>query len=189
LITVTPPWKYLRTKELASSSHASARPLSPVDPGPVPVGVTHPKQRSSNVSRSVDLFINSARPIDELAGQLSQLTRMTLKPAAETGTWWLEEGDLRAELRVHPFVRDGELAFDRYRYALSARVPDASRPADSAAAALLRVVSETLRKAGTASLLVHDLQYADGDARTPGASGGAELPASPEVSGPEAGAS
>ena len=113
------------------------------------------------MSRSVALFIDSARPIDDLAQQLAQLTRMTLSPGPSPETWCLQEGDLRAELRVHPFVPDRELAFDRYRYALSSRVPEGARPSDSAEASLLRVVSETLRKEGMASLLVHDLQYAD----------------------------
>lgn len=113
------------------------------------------------MSRSVDLFIDSARPIDDLAQQLAGLTRMTLSPGPSPESWCFQEGDLRAELRVHPFVPDRELAFDRYRYALSARVPEGARPSDSAEASLLRVVSETLRKEGMASLLVHDLQYAD----------------------------
>ena len=113
------------------------------------------------MSRSVDLFIDSARPIDDLAQQLARLTRMTLSPGPSPESWCFQEGDLRAELRVHPFVPDRELAFDRYRYALSLRVPEGARPSDSAEASLLRVVSETLRKDGMASLLVHDLQYAD----------------------------
>jgi hypothetical protein len=113
------------------------------------------------VSRSVDLFIDSERPIDDLAKELARLTRMTLSPGPSPETWNFEEGDLRAELRVHPFVPDRELAFDRYRYALSARVSEGGRPSDSAEASLLRVVSETLRKEGMASLLVHDLQYRD----------------------------
>lgn len=111
--------------------------------------------------RSVDLFIASDRPIDELAQELSRLTRMTLSPGSSAGTWCLREGDVQAELRVHPFAPVRELAFDRYRYALSTRVPEGARPSDSAEASLLRVVSETLRKEGMASLLVHDLQYKD----------------------------
>ena len=113
------------------------------------------------MSRSIDLFIDSARPIDDLAQEMSRLTRMALTPGRSPDTWCLQEGEVRAELRVHPFLPDRELAFDRYRYALSTRVDEGSRPADSAEASLLRVVSETLRKAGMASLLVHDLQYKD----------------------------
>ena len=113
------------------------------------------------MSRSVDLFIDSPRPLDELAQELARLTRMTLSPGPSPETWSFQEGDLHAELRVHPFVPDRELAFDRYRYALSTRVAEGARPSDSAEASLLRVVSETIRKEGMASLLVHDLQYAE----------------------------
>lgn len=130
------------------------------------------------MSRSIDLFIDSARPIDELAQEVSRLTRMALTPGPTPETWSFQEGDLRAELRVHPFLPDRELAFDRYRYALSARVSEGSRPADSAEASLLRVVSETLRKEGMASLLVHDLQYKDSVAE-PARSGPAAGPDTP----------
>ena len=128
------------------------------------------------MSRSVDLFIASARPIDDLAQEMSRLTRMTLTPGRAPETWCLQEGEVRAELRVHPFLPDRELAFDRYRYALSTRVDEGARPADSAEASLLRVVSETLRKAGMASLLVHDLQYKDpvGSPETPAPEGAAD---------------
>ena len=127
------------------------------------------------MSRSIDLFIDSARPIDDLAQEVSRLTRMTAAPGTAPDSWCFQEGDIRTELRVHPFLPDRELAFDRYRYALSARVPEGARPADSAEASLLRVVSETLRKGGMASLLVHDLQYKDS----------ASAPASASVSTPE----
>ena len=118
------------------------------------------------MSRSVDLFIESGRPVDELVQEVSRLTRMTLTPGPSPETWCLQEGDVRAELRVHPFVAERELAFDRFRYALSARVADGARPSDSAEASMLRVISETLRKGGIPSLLVHDLQYRDGVAPT-----------------------
>lgn len=119
------------------------------------------------MSRSIDLFIDSARPIDDLAQEMSRVTRMTLTPGTAPETWCLQEGEVSAELRVHPFVPDRELAFDRYRYALSARVSEGARPSESAEASLLRVVAETLRKEGMASLLVHDLQYRDPVSATP----------------------
>ena len=113
------------------------------------------------MSRSVDLFIRSAQPIEEFVSALSRATGVVPTPGALPGTWSVEEGGVHAELRSHPYVDGGDLVLERYQYALSARVGDGTRPADSAEANFLRVVGEALRKAGIASLLVHDLQYRD----------------------------
>jgi hypothetical protein len=116
------------------------------------------------VSRSVDLFIESAKPIEEVAAEVARLTRLNLTPGSVPGTWSLDQGTVHAELHAHPYVDDGELAFERYQYALSARVADRGRSAESSEANLLRMVSESLRKGRIPSLLVHDLQYRDGRA-------------------------
>ncbi len=113
------------------------------------------------MSRSVDLFVQCDRPIEEVASEIARLTSLTLKPGSIPGTWSLDEGDVHAELRAHPYVDDGDLVLERYQYALSCRVATGSRLTDSAEASLLRVVSEGLRKGGIASLVVHDLQYRD----------------------------
>lgn len=111
------------------------------------------------MSRSIDLFIQCARPIEEVASEISRLARLSLKPGALPGTWSLDEGEVHAELRAHPYVDDGDLVLERYQYVLSARVAAGTRQTESAEASLLRVVSEALHKAGIAALLVHDLQY------------------------------
>lgn len=111
------------------------------------------------MSRSVDLFIDSPKSIEELAAEVARLTQLALTPGAVPGTWSLVEGDVHAELRAHPYVDDGELVFQRYRYALSARVREDIRLAASAQAALLRQVSESLHQAQMATLLVLDLQF------------------------------
>jgi hypothetical protein len=116
------------------------------------------------VSRSVDLFIASPKPIEEVAAEISRLTGMNLKSGPEPGSWVLDEGSVHAELRAHPYVDDGDLAFERYPFALSTQVSGRARPADSPEANLLRKVSESLRKGPFASLLVHDLQFRDGHA-------------------------
>jgi hypothetical protein len=113
------------------------------------------------VSRSIDLFIRSPKTIDEVAPEVARLTGLAFSPGQLPGTCSLDEGGVHAELRQHPYIDDGELLLERYQYALSARVPEGTRPADSGAASLLRVVSEALRKGGIESLLVHDLQYRD----------------------------
>ena len=74
----------------------------------------------------------------------------------------LQEGDVEATLAEHPYCDDGDLPFSRYRFALSARVPNDVRPHDTAEAALLRRVAQQIQQ-GPAwpVLLVHDLQYRD----------------------------
>jgi hypothetical protein len=113
------------------------------------------------MSRSVDLFIASSKPIDELATQMAEAAGVTLAPGDVPGTWALDDQDVHAELHDHPYVDDGDLVLERYRYALSARVDADRRLADAAETVLLRLVSESLRKAGLATLLVLDLQYRD----------------------------
>lgn len=141
------------------------------------------------MSRSIDLFIRSPKSLDEMAPDLSRITGFDLHPGSVPGTWSLDEGDVHAELRAHPYIDDGELVLERYQYALSARVEQGSRLVDSKEANLLRVVSEGLRQAHVESLLVHDLQYRDregapaGSAASPGA-GPADAAASSASPGP-----
>lgn len=125
------------------------------------------------MSRSVDLFIQCAKPIEEVAADLARLARVTLQPGGMPGTWSLDEGEVHAELRAHPYIDDGELMLQRYQYALSCRVASGAQLTNSAEASLLRVVSEALRKGGIVTLLVHDLQYRDRSQPAPG-------PAQPE---------
>lgn len=113
------------------------------------------------MSRSIDLFIRSPKPIDEVAPEVARLTGMTFTAGRVPGTCSVEEGGVHAELHSHPYIDDGELLLERYQYALSTRVPEGTRTADSSQASLLRMVSEALRKGGIESLLVHDLQYRD----------------------------
>ena len=111
------------------------------------------------MSRSIDLFIECARPIEEVATEITRLTDIEMSPGGVPGTWSLEEGGVHAELRAHPYVDDGDLMLERYQYALSARVANGTRLADSTEATLLRLISEALRRDQIATLLVHDLQY------------------------------
>lgn len=113
------------------------------------------------MSRSVDLFIQSTRPIDEFVVEMAAITELPLSPGEVPGTWALAADDVHAELRIHPYVDDGELVFERYQYALSCRVANGGRATDSAEARLLRRISELLRKGGVGTMLVHDLQFRD----------------------------
>ncbi len=135
------------------------------------------------MSRSVDLFIQCARPIEEVAAEIARLTPLTIKPGGMPGTWSLDEGDVHAELRAHPYIDDGDLVLQRYQYALSSRVATGTQLTNSAEASLLRVVSEALRKDGITSLLVHDLQYRDRAQSAAGPAGSEEPDAAAPAEG------
>ena len=111
------------------------------------------------MSRSLDLFISSAAPLDELAATLA--ARTGLVPDAESGAGErgvaLRDGDLCAVLHEHRFMDDGDLFLTRYRWALSMRTTVTGHLGLSAETALLRQVAAAL--ADHPVLLVLDLQY------------------------------
>jgi hypothetical protein len=114
------------------------------------------------MSRSVHLFIGADAPLEELAGALGESLATTLVYEPETGGWAITDGDARAVLAAHPYVDDGDLTLSRYRYALSAQVPNDVRLHDSREAVMLRRVAERVQHdLGHPALLVLDLQYRD----------------------------
>ena len=114
------------------------------------------------MSRSVDLFIQSSLPIDELAPTIGGLIDRQLSPGPSTGSWVLSDGESEAVLRAHPYVDDGDLPFASYRYALSASVANGVRVQDAPVTDLLRRVADRLQRAGGMGvLMVLDLQYRD----------------------------
>ncbi len=122
------------------------------------------------MSRSVDLFISTPEPLDQVATEVGRLIGRGLARMADPDRWLLEEDGVAAVLAAHPYADDGNLFFSHYRYALSARVGNSSRPQDSAEAALLRRVAHRLQSGSKwPVLLVLDLQYRDRDARDEGA--------------------
>jgi hypothetical protein len=114
------------------------------------------------MSRSIDLFIDAAQPPDEVAAALGRLLESNLIEDPDTGAWLLSHGDVQADLTEHRYADDGELTFSRFRYSLSARVPNTVRPQDAPATTLLRrIAGLTQRQLGWPVLLVIDLQYRD----------------------------
>ena len=88
------------------------------------------------MSRSVDLFIDADLSLDELAERRGPPARLAARrrgrrprlAAHATAT-------SRPSLAEHPYGDDGDLFFSRYRFALSARLPNDVRPHDTAEAA------------------------------------------------------
>jgi hypothetical protein len=112
------------------------------------------------VSRSVDLFISSSLPLDELAADLGRRTDAELLPTTDPGRWRFVDGGVTAELSEHPYLDDGELWLSRYRYVLSSRMATGVGPLDSPEVLSLRHLAQTLHDpVSFPVLLVLDLQY------------------------------
>jgi hypothetical protein len=139
------------------------------------------------MSRSVDLFIDADLSLDELAGALGRQAGAPLVAEPDHVSWRLQDAEVHAILAEHPYGDDGNLLFTRYRFALSARVPNEVRPHDTAEAALLRRTAVKIQQSHPTwpVLLVHDLQYRDHElpSRPAPAADGPVEPA-PAVGGP-----
>jgi hypothetical protein len=109
------------------------------------------------VSRSVDLFISSAAPLEELAATIAARTGLTAGDRDGDGDVALRGGELSAVLHEHRFVDDGDLDLTRYRCALSMRTTATGHLGLSPETALLRQIAAAL--ADHRVLLVLDLQY------------------------------
>lgn len=139
------------------------------------------------MSRSVDLFIDAAASLEEVATAVAGVVGATVSgagpprsrpdgsPVGDDGrpeAFLVETPEVHAVLRAHRFLDDGVMVLTRYRYALSVVVPDGGRPQDSPAAAFLRVVARELAgSVGWPMLLVIDLQYTEALSRVPGPGG------------------
>ena len=122
------------------------------------------------MTRSIDLFIQSDATLERVAGDIRRITGATLVESPDGDGWVLSEGGVEARLGTHPYLDDGELTLQRYRYCLATTVTGSHRPSDSPGAALLRMVGDLLQRGGTYScLLVVDLQYRERLAVTGGA--------------------
>jgi hypothetical protein len=142
-----------------------------------PVFTPAPKRGGGHtLSRSIDLFIDSELPLQEVAAEISRITGLAAAECVEREEWALVNSELEARLAVHQFLDDGDLVFERYRYCLSVTAFDSPSPADSSEAALLRLVLDLLRRQGVPCLLVFDLQYRDPatEGREPRARGGGQ---------------
>ena len=114
------------------------------------------------MSRTVDLFLDSDRPLEQVAGELSQLTRLQLVALPDGSRFVLQDGDVHAYLAEHDFLDDDDLPLSEFRYVLSASVTKQGSLEDSPQLACLRRVNAALRAATSVpSLLVIDLERPD----------------------------
>ena len=120
------------------------------------------------MSRTIDLFIDSDQPLDQVAAQLSELTTYPLMASPDRSRFVLQDGPVTAYLAEHDFLDDDDLPLSEFRYVLSASVRSPGDIDDSAEVACLRRVNSRLREATVLpSLLVIDLERPD--AALPGA--------------------
>ncbi|MHB1931149.1 MAG: hypothetical protein ACYDEN_05730 [Acidimicrobiales bacterium] len=110
------------------------------------------------MSRSIDLFIATDTPLDELAAVIAARTGLEVQTRAGDGATLIAGRDAAAVLAVHAHADAGDLRLSRYRYALTATTEAAHHVGDTPQATMLRGVASAL--AGVLPvLLVVDLQF------------------------------
>jgi|GEM_PF-1843307 len=113
------------------------------------------------MSRTVDLFVDSDRPLEAVAGQLGDLVGSPLAPLPDGSRFVLRDGPVTAYLSEHDFLDDNDLPLSEFRYVLSARARGGDIEQSPEALFLRRVNSLWREATGTASLLVIDLERPD----------------------------
>jgi hypothetical protein len=112
--------------------------------------------------RTVDLFLDSDRPLSRVAEQLSELDLVRFVAAPDQAHFVARDGDVVAHLTDHDFLDDDDLPLSEFRYVLSASVQRTVPIEDSPELAFLRKVNAGLRQSGAfPSLLVIDLERPD----------------------------
>ena len=113
------------------------------------------------MSRTVDLFLDSDQPLDQLAGRLGELTGREFAPFPGTQTY-VVRAEVIAYLAEHDFLDDEGLPLSEFRYVLTAVVRGPEEVESSPEAGFLRTVNALLKQEGClASLLVLDLDRPD----------------------------
>ncbi len=126
------------------------------------------------MSRTVDLFIDSDQPIEQVAQRLGELAGTVPLPAPPGTAYLLGDGQVAARLVEHDFVDDEGLPLSEFRYVVSCAVRGPGQLDESAELAFLRALNRRLRQESPwASLLVVDLERPDpaGAGGGPGAEG------------------
>jgi hypothetical protein len=113
------------------------------------------------MSRTIDLFLDSDRPLDLVAAELSELVGFPLTGSPDRSRYCLQHGEVTAYLAEHDFLDDDDLPLSAFPYVLSAQVRGGD--IDTSPEVLyLRKVNELWRQgSGLPSLLVVDLERLD----------------------------
>lgn len=112
--------------------------------------------------RAIDLFLDSDRPLDRLADELSHLTGTPFTASPDRSRFVMQDGEVVAHLCAHDFLDDEGLPLSEFRYVLSTAIPYGADLEASAQLATLRRVSACLREADALPcLLVIDLERPD----------------------------
>ena len=112
--------------------------------------------------RTIDLFLDSDQPLDQLAARLSELIGRPFVPAPDSRHFVLQDGPVVAHLSDHDFIDDDGLPLSEFRYVLSTTVPRGTSPESSQELSSLRDVRARLTENGELPcLLVIDLERPD----------------------------
>ena len=112
--------------------------------------------------RTVDLFLDSDRPLSGVAEQLDELASLKFCPAPDGNNFVARAGGVVVHLAEHDYLDDDDLPLSEFRYVLSATVKTVGDLGAGEELQLLRRVNAALRKAGSCpSLLVVDLERPD----------------------------
>ena len=114
------------------------------------------------MARTVDLFIDSDQPIEQLAYRLGELAGTVPRPAPLGASYLLGDGEVAARLAEHDFLDDEGLPLSEFRYVVSCAVRRPGELDESAELAFLRALNRRLRQESLwPSLLVVDLERLD----------------------------
>ena len=110
------------------------------------------------MSRSIDLFIATDLPLEEVAALIATRTGLEVKERSADGALLIVGRDATAALAVHGYADEGDLRLSRYRYALTATTEATHHVGDTPQATMLRAIASELGRE-LSVLLVVDLQF------------------------------
>lgn len=113
--------------------------------------------------RTIDLFLDSDQPLDQLASRLSQLCGRRFVPSPDRAAYVLQDGPVVAHLSAHDFVDDDGLPLSEFRYVVSSTVTLGAELEATPELATLRQLRRALEddRSGITCLLVLDLERPD----------------------------
>ncbi|HET9060260.1 MAG TPA: hypothetical protein VFN61_10095 [Acidimicrobiales bacterium] len=134
------------------------------------------------MSRTVDLFVDSDQPLEQVADLIGDLAGQPLVRVPDGPRFVFDDGQVTAQLSEHDFVDDEDLPLSEFRYVLSSVVRGALPIDKSPELLFLRRLNNGLHENSVLpSLLVVDLERPDDDPFAPWGGG----PSFPDPCHPE----